>query len=174
MDTLTARARNVRLLMLDVDGVLTDGRLSFTTSGEEIKAFHVRDGHGLKLLQATGVEVAIITARSSPIVERRAAELGIGHLYQGAENKRTVVDELLAKLGIQPRDAAYMGDDVVDLPAMRRCGLALTVPDAPELVKRHAHYVARHAGGAGAVREACELIMSAQGTLDIQLARYLQ
>jgi 3-deoxy-D-manno-octulosonate 8-phosphate phosphatase (KDO 8-P phosphatase) len=174
MDALTARARDVRLLMLDVDGVLTDGRLSFTTSGEEIKAFHVHDGHGLKLLRATGVEVAIVTARRSPIVERRAAELGIGHLYQGAEDKRTIVDALLAKLGIQPREAAYMGDDVVDLPAMRRCGLVLTVPDAPALVKRHAHYVARHAGGAGAVREACELIMSAQGTLEIQLAKYLQ
>jgi 3-deoxy-D-manno-octulosonate 8-phosphate phosphatase (KDO 8-P phosphatase) len=174
VDEASTRARSIRLLILDVDGVLTDGRLYFSSAGEEIKSFHVRDGHGLKLLQATGVEVAIVTGRSSPIVERRAVELGIRHLYQGVDNKGAILDDLLAKLGVRCGEAACMGDDVVDIPLMRRCGLALTVPDAPPQVRRLAHYVARHPAGAGAVREACELIMEAQGTLEAQLARYLQ
>lgn len=174
MEDPALRARRVRLLVLDVDGVLTDGRLYFTAGGEEIKAFHVRDGHGIKLLAATGVEVAIITARSSAVVERRAAELGIRHLHQGADDKLKVLDRMLGDLGLPAEAAAYMGDDVVDLPAMRRCGLALTVPDAPPIVKRHAHRVTRAAGGAGAVREACEFIMAAQGSLDPQLAGYLR
>jgi len=174
MEDSVARARRIRLLILDVDGVLTDGRLQFTNAGEEIKTFHVRDGHGIKLLAASGVVIAIITGRRSAATERRAAELGIQHLYQGVEDKGQALDRLLDDLGLPAAEAAYMGDDVVDLPAMRRCGLALTVPDAPPLVKRHAHRVTRAAAGAGAVREACEFIMSAQGNLDAQLAVYLR
>jgi 3-deoxy-D-manno-octulosonate 8-phosphate phosphatase (KDO 8-P phosphatase) len=174
MDENASRAARVRLLMLDVDGVLTDGRLYFGASGEELKVFHSRDGHGLKMLRESGVELAIVTGRSSRAVERRAAELGIARLYQGVEDKRAVLEELLAELGLEPAAAACMGDDVVDLPVMRRCGLALTVPDAPEIVRQHAHYVTRHAAGAGAVREACEFIMSAQGSLQKRLAGYLE
>jgi 3-deoxy-D-manno-octulosonate 8-phosphate phosphatase (KDO 8-P phosphatase) len=173
MDDVSSRAARIRLLMLDVDGVLTDGRLYFSASGEEMKVFHSRDGHGLKMLRESGVEVAIITGRSSRAVERRAAELGIARLYQGVEDKGAVLEELLAELGLEAAAAAFMGDDVVDLPVMRRCGLALSVPDAPEMVRQHAHYVTAHAAGAGAVREACELIMAAQGTLQARLASYL-
>ena len=171
---VASRAARIRLLMLDVDGVLTDGRLYFTAAGEEIKVFHSRDGHGLKLLQAGGVELAIVTGRSSRAVERRAAELGIRRVYQGIGDKAAVMDELLAELGIAGAEAAYMGDDVVDLPVMRRCGLALTVPEAPEIVKRHAHYVAACPAGGGAVREACELILAAQGRLQPGLEAYLK
>ncbi len=174
MEDSILRARRVRLLVLDVDGVLTDGRLHFTNAGEEIKTFHVRDGHGIKLLAASGVEVAIVTGRRSIAVERRAAELGIAHLHQGADDKGKSFDRLLGDLGLPREAAAYMGDDVVDLPPMRRCGLALTVPDAPPIVKRHAHRITRAAAGAGAVREACEFIMFAQGSLDAQLAVYLR
>ncbi len=173
-DDATSRAARVRLLMLDVDGVLTDGRLYFTAAGEEMKVFHSRDGHGLKLLRAGGVELAIITGRSSRALERRAAELGIARVYQGIEDKAAVMDELLAELGMAAAAAAYMGDDVVDLPVMRRCGFALTVPEAPEIVKRHAHYVAASPGGGGAVREACELILAAQGKLEARLEDYLR
>ncbi|HEX9180141.1 MAG TPA: HAD-IIIA family hydrolase, partial [Burkholderiales bacterium] len=169
MEDLASRAARIRLLMLDVDGVLTDGRLYFGPSGEELKVFHSRDGHGLKMLRESGVELAIITGRSSRALERRAAELGIGRLYQGVEDKAAVMEELLSELGIERAAAACMGDDVVDLPLMRRCGLAFTVPDAPEIVRRHAHFVTRHAAGAGAVREACEVIMSAQGSLQKRL-----
>jgi len=174
VDDLASRAARVRLLMLDVDGVLTDGRLYFTAAGEEMKVFHSRDGHGLKLLREGGVEIAIITGRSSRAVERRAAELGIKRVYQGIEDKAAVMDELLAELGMDRAEAAYMGDDVVDLPVMRRCGFALTVPEAPEIVKCHAHYVAACPAGGGAVREACELILSAQGTLQARLEAYLK
>lgn len=174
MEPLASRAARIRLLILDVDGVLTDGRLYFGPSGEELKVFHSRDGHGLKMLRESGVGLAIITGRSSRALERRAAELGIARLYQGVEDKAAVMEELLAELGIERAAAACMGDDVVDLPLMRRCGLAVTVPDAPELVRQHAHYVTRHAAGAGAVREACELIMSAQGSLQKRLAGYLE
>jgi 3-deoxy-D-manno-octulosonate 8-phosphate phosphatase (KDO 8-P phosphatase) len=173
MEDLSSRAARTRLLMLDVDGVLTDGRLYFGPSGEELKVFHSRDGHGLKMLRESGVVLAIITGRSSRALERRAAELGIARLYQGVEDKAAVMEELLAELGIDRAAAAGMGDDVVDLPLMLSCGLALTVPDAPEIVRQHAHYVTRNPAGAGAVREACELIMSAQGSLQKRLARYL-
>lgn len=167
------RARHIRLAIFDVDGVLTDGRLYYADDGQELKAFNTLDGHGLKMLQATGIELAIITGRTSNVVSRRADNLGIQHLYQGVEGKRVAYEHLLGKLGIPAEQAAYMGDDVVDLPVMRRCGLALTVPAAPDLVKSHAHYVTERAGGLGAVREICELIMQAQGTFDSQMALYL-
>lgn len=167
------RARAIRLAIFDVDGVLTDGRLYYADDGQELKAFNTLDGHGLKMLQATGVELAIITGRTSNVVSRRADNLGIQHLYQGVEGKLAAYEHLLDKLGLAPEMTAYMGDDVVDLPVMRRCGLALTVPAAPELVKRHAHYVTAREGGLGAVREVCERIMQAQGTFDTQMALYL-
>ena len=174
MQAVYDRAKVLKLLVLDVDGVLTDGKLYLSDSGEEIKAFNTLDGHGLKMLKASGVDVAIITGRKSRLVEMRAGNLGIAHLYQGVEDKLSAFRELIGKLGLQPQQVAFMGDDLVDLPAMRRAGLALTVPAAPALVKQHAHYVSECSGGDGAVREVCELIMQAHGTFDAQVAPYLE
>ena len=170
---LTERAQTIRLIAFDVDGVLTDGGLYLSDSGEEFKRFNSLDGHGLKMLKASGVELAIITGRISRCVELRAQNLGITHLHQGVSDKLGVMQALLAQLRLPASAAAFMGDDVVDLPVMRYTGLALSVPDAPQVVRDRAHYVTRRGGGYGAVREACELLMSAQGTLDSQLAPYL-
>ncbi|MEW5903694.1 MAG: HAD family hydrolase [Pseudomonadota bacterium] len=171
--TLAARIKPLRLIAFDVDGVLTDGGLYLSDSGEETKRFNTLDGHGLKMLQNSGVELAIITGRTSRCVELRARNLGIQHLYQGVEDKLAAMRGLLTALGLQPEQAAFMGDDVVDLPAMLNVGVAFSVPAAPQCVRDRADYVSQHAGGSGAVREVCELIMSAQGTLDAQLAPYL-
>lgn len=167
------QANSIRLAAFDIDGIMTDGGLYLSDSGEEFKRFNSLDGHGLKMLKASGVELAIITGRTSRCVELRARNLGINHLFQGVENKLETMQALLRQLDISADAAAYMGDDVVDLPVMRRMALAFTVPEAPQLVRDHAHYVTRRNGGNGAVREVCELIMSAQGTLDAQLAQYL-
>lgn len=168
------RAKSIRLIALDVDGVMTDGGLYLSDSGEEFKRFNSLDGHGLKMLKASGVELSIITGRTSRCVELRAHNLGITYLYQGVSDKLDAMQKLLASLQMPPAAAAFMGDDVVDLPVMRHVGLALSVPDAPQVVRDRAHYVTRRNGGHGAVREVCELLMSAQGTLDAQLARYLK
>jgi len=171
---LSSRAKLIRLMAFDVDGVMTDGGLYLSDSGEEFKRFNSLDGHGLKMLRASGVEIAIITGRTSRCVAARAQNLGIVHVLQGVENKLETMIGLLNKLEL-PRDAAaYMGDDVVDLSVMRHVGLAISVPESPQLVREHSDYVTQRGGGYGAVREACELIMSAQGTLDAQLALYLQ
>lgn len=168
------RAKLIRLIAFDIDGVMTDGGLYFSDSGDEFKRFNSLDGHGLKMLRASGVEVAIITGRTSRCVDARAKNLGINHLYQGVEHKLEAMIDLLDKLRLSRDSAAYMGDDVVDLAVMRHVGLAISVPESPLLVRKHSHYVTQCSGGHGAVREACELIMSAQGTLDAQLAPYLQ
>lgn len=170
---ISTRARAIRLAAFDVDGVLTDGLLYYNDAGEEMKAFHVQDGHGIKMLQESGVAVAIITSRKSALVENRARNLGIAHLYQGVENKREAMDTLLQRLNLGWTAASYMGDDVIDLPVLRRCGFAASVPEAPALVRRHAHYITHAAGGRGAVREFAELVLHAQGSLDAALARYL-
>lgn len=171
-DVLT-RARAIRLAAFDVDGVLTDGLLYYNDAGEEMKAFHVQDGHGIKMLQESGVAVAIITSRNSALVAHRARNLGISHLYQGVENKRDAMETLLLRLNLDWAAASYMGDDVIDLPVLRRCGFAASVPEAPALVRQHAHYVTRTGGGRGAVREFAELVLHAQGSLNAALARYL-
>lgn len=169
-----SRAKLIRLIAFDVDGVMTDGGLYYSDSGEEFKRFNSLDGHGLKMLRASGVEVAIITGRTSRCVEARAKNLGIAHVYQGAEHKLEAMIALLDKLKLSRDAAAYMGDDVVDLGVMRHVGLSISVPESPQLVREHSDYVTQRSGGHGAVREACELIMSAQDTLDAQLAPYLQ
>jgi 3-deoxy-D-manno-octulosonate 8-phosphate phosphatase (KDO 8-P phosphatase) len=174
MQDIYAKARRVRLAAFDVDGVMTDGALYLTDGGEEIKAYHSLDGHGLKMLRQSGVELAIITGRTSRNVALRAKNLGIELLYQGVEDKAIAFAELLAARGLEASATAYMGDDVVDLPVLTRCGLALSVPDAPLIVKQHVDYVTRAGGGRGAVREICELIMHAQGTLDTRLQSYLK
>jgi 3-deoxy-D-manno-octulosonate 8-phosphate phosphatase (KDO 8-P phosphatase) len=166
------QTRHIRLAAFDVDGVLTDGRLHYAENGETVKAFDVRDGMGLKLLQDAGIELAIITSRRSPGVLSRAADLGIVRVQQGVTDKRAAFDELLGALSIVPQAAAFMGDDLVDLPVFRRCGFAVTVPGAPAPLKRHAHYVTRAAGGRGAVREFCEVILHHRGGLAVQIHRF--
>ena len=171
---LDQRARQGRVLLLDVDGVLTDGTLYYSGDGEALKAFNIQDGLGIKMLQASGVEVAIITGRTSRALELRAQNLGIRHVHQGAQRKVTALTDVLHALDLGAESAACIGDDLPDLPLFTRCGFAATVPDAPEQVRRCAHYVTRRAGGRGAVREICELIMAAQGTFQAQLAPYLE
>jgi len=162
-------AKAIRLLLLDVDGVLTDGRLFLSDSGEEYKAFHSRDGHGIKMLIASGVRVGIVTGRSSRVVQRRAEDLGISLLIQGCHDKRATVLSLLAEHRLAAHEVAFMGDDVIDLPAMQSVGLGVAVADAHPLVRARAHWVTQQKGGEGAVRELCELLMHTQGTLDNQL-----
>jgi len=167
------RVRRLRLMIFDVDGVLTDGTLYLGEAGVEMKAFHVRDGHGLKMLRESGVAVAILSARRSRAVDLRAAELGIELVEQGAADKGAAFERLVSRLRLPPADTGYMGDDVVDLPVFARCGFAASVPEAPELVRERAHHVTRAAGGRGAAREICELIMRAQSTLERSIARSL-
>lgn len=174
MQAFIELAKPIKLVIFDVDGVMTDGRLYLSDDGQETKAFNSLDGHGMKMLKRSGVELAIITGRTSRVVEMRAANLGIARLYQGVEDKLAAYLQLLAEMQLEPAATAFMGDDVVDLPAMRRCGLALTVPEAPALVKQHAHYVTTLGGGRGAVREVCEAIMRAQQTFEAQMAQYLE
>ncbi len=174
MQDVLNKARHIRLAIFDVDGVLTDGRLYYGPAGEVFKVFHSHDGHGVKMLRQAGIDLALLSGRDSPCVDRRAAELGIQLVYQGIEDKLACYEQLLAELGLEENAAAFMGDEVVDLPVMRRCGLALSVPEAPPWVKRHAHYVTHRSGGAGAVREACELMLRAQGALQPQLDRCLR
>ncbi|MDR2218984.1 MAG: 3-deoxy-manno-octulosonate-8-phosphatase KdsC [Methylobacillus sp.] len=168
------RARRVKLLVLDVDGVMTDGRLYLCDDGQEFKAFNSQDGLGMKLLKASGVELAIITGRTSNVVVKRAENTGVAHFFQGVEDKLAAFHELAGKLKLDHAQCAFMGDDVVDLPPMLQSGLAITVPAAPALVKERAHYVTAREGGCGAVREVCELIMQAQGTFDSQMMQFLK
>ncbi len=173
MDTARRHARDVRLMIFDVDGVLTDGRLYYTDAGDELKAFSTLDGHGIKMLIASGVDTAILTGRTSGSVAHRARNLGIGHVLQGVEDKRAAFLKLASDLALNPANCGYMGDDVVDLPVLTRCGFSATTREAPEIVRRHAHFIATQPAGAGAAREVCELLMRAQGTLDAALAPYL-
>ena len=168
------RAKRIRLLALDVDGVLTDGRIYISDDGKECKAYNIRDGLGMKMLQGYGVTLALISGRTSRSAEARAQDIGIARLYQGVDDKVSVFEELRRELELEPADCAFMGDDLVDLPAMRMAGLALTVADAPAVVKERAHFVTQRPGGHGAVREACELILQSQGLLAPAFAKYLE
>lgn len=168
------RAKQIKLVVFDVDGVMTDGSLYLCDDGQEFKAFNTQDGLGMKLLKASGVELAIITGRISNVVVKRAENTGVAHYFQGVEDKLEAFERLAAELGLEHHQCAFMGDDVVDLPPMRRSGLAVTVPAAPPLVKEHAHFVTTREGGRGAVRELVELIMHAQGTFDAQMAQFLK
>lgn len=166
------RLGKIRLLLLDVDGVMTDGRIVYDDHGNETKAFDVKDGHGLKLLQRAGIRVGIITGRQSPVVDRRAAELGIDLVYQGAKDKLVPFREILHKTGLTADQIAYVGDDLPDVPILRRVGFAATVADALAEVKPHVHYVTRHPGGRGAVREICDLLLKETGRWESVAARY--
>jgi 3-deoxy-D-manno-octulosonate 8-phosphate phosphatase (KDO 8-P phosphatase) len=168
------RAERIELLALDVDGVLTDGRLFLGDNGVEYKAFFSRDGHGIKLLMGAGVEVAVITGRSSKVVANRMSALGVKRVHQGKDRKRPVFDAMLRELGLDATRAAYVGDDLVDLPVMRACGLAVAVADADPRVRAAAHWSTTSPGGRGAVREVCELILAARGALDSALEPWLE
>ena len=171
-DSLPQRCARIEMLVLDVDGVLTDGCIRYTDQGAEIKAFHVRDGSGLKLWTSLGKKAGIITGRRSSVVERRASELGITSVVQGADNKKTALLLMLKALKLTPDVICAIGDDFVDLAMMRASGLAVAVADACPEAKEDAHYVTQALGGRGAVREVIELILRAQGSWETILARY--
>jgi 3-deoxy-D-manno-octulosonate 8-phosphate phosphatase (KDO 8-P phosphatase) len=171
VDELTRRARAIRLAIFDVDGVMTDGTVFMGPRGEALKAFNILDGHGVKMLQAAGIATAIISGRSSKMVALRAKELAIRHVQQGAKDKLAAFEQLIARLGVDARACAFVGDDVMDLPVMRRCGFAVSVPNGAEAVRSEAHYVTRAGGGRGAVREFCEVVLRAQGHLGTAEAR---
>ena len=167
------RAARVRLMIFDVDGILTDGSLHYGPEGEVIKTFNVLDGHGIKLLQQSGVATAIISARQSALVARRASDLGIAHIHQGVHDKRAAFEQLLDKTGIAPDACGFVGDDVIDLPILLRVGFAASVPNGHPEVKSRVHFVTETAGGAGAARELCDFILRAQGNYEAALAPYL-
>ena len=162
-DDLAVRAAAIELLLLDVDGVLTDGSVVYTDDGAELKRFHVRDGSGLKLWHAAGKRSAIVSGRKSSVVERRAAELGIAPVLQGRGEKLAALAEVLAATGLRPEQVCAVGDDLPDVPVLRRCGLAVSVADACPEVRAAANYVTAVAGGRGAVREAIEWLLKIQG-----------
>ena len=167
------RARAVKLTIFDVDGVMTDGGLYIGPSGEDFKRFNVYDGHGIHLLSAGDIATAVITARSSRALEQRSRELGISHCLMARRNKLEALGELLHTTGLSSEQCCYVGDEVVDLPVLLRCGLAVAVPNAHRIALQIAHWVTPSAGGDGAVREVCEMILHAQGKLDAILKSYL-
>ncbi|MCB1733662.1 MAG: 3-deoxy-manno-octulosonate-8-phosphatase KdsC [Gammaproteobacteria bacterium] len=173
MQDILARAARIKLVIFDVDGVLTDGSLFLGDNGEEYKAFNSRDGHGMKMLQQAGVAIGIITGRTSNVVRYRMESLGVEYVYQGQLDKLPAYLDLLEKTGLKPEETAYVGDDVVDLPIMGHVGLAIAVADAHPLVLRHAHWHTLHAGGRGAGRDVCEMLMEGRGVLDDMLSQYL-
>ena len=162
----------IKLLLLDVDGVLTDGRIYIDDNGVETKAFDVKDGHGLKLIQRAGIQVGFITGRESEVVNYRAKELGIDLVYQGIKNKLEVYSLICNDLGLRDEEIAYMGDDLIDLPILRRVGLSASVPDGSDEIKPYVKYIATRKGGRGAVREFCELILKKGGYWNKVMERY--
>ncbi len=174
MKDILDKASRVRVVVFDVDGVLTDGSLYLGDDGQEYKAFHSRDGHGMAMLREAGVEIGIITGRTSRVVVHRMASLGIEHVYQGQRDKLPAFQDLIGKLGLSADEVAFVGDDVVDLPILVRAGLAIAVADAHPLVVRHSHWQTPSPGGRGAARDVCELILEARGQLDELLRRYLR
>lgn len=173
MTTARDSATKIRLMAFDVDGVMTDGNLYFTANGETVKSFSTLDGHGLKMLQNAGVEVAIISGRSSRALAMRAANLNITELHMGVQDKRACLIELLSARQLEASQAGYMGDDVVDLPILRYCGFSAAPVDGHEFVKTHVDYVTVKPAGRGAVREVCDYLLAAQDKLDAMLAAYL-
>lgn len=167
------RASAIRLIAFDIDGVMTDGGLTYNDAGVEAKTFNVQDGLGIKFAQRAGIEVAIVTGRTSGVVAARARDLGVEHLFQGVADKGKVLQQLLARLGLEAKEAAFMGDDLIDLPAMRRVGFAIAPANARPVVKENAHYTTVAAGGHGAVREVIEFILESQDKFAPILASYL-
>jgi len=173
MQDIEHKASQIRLVIFDVDGVLTDGSLFIGDDGQEYKAFHSKDGLGMSLLQQSGVQIAIITARSSEVVNIRMQTLGVRYVFQGRKNKISAYEELKQQTGFSDAQIAYVGDDLIDLPVMRQAGLAIAVNDAHPLVTQHAHWQTPSAGGRGAARDVSEMIMQAQGTFESSLTAFL-
>jgi len=168
------RAKRIKVAVFDVDGILTNGGLMLGDDGLEYKVFHSQDGLGMKMLKSTGIRMAYITGRKSNVVVKRAENTGVSIIYQGIDDKLEAFNDLLEKQGVSAEECLFMGDDVIDIPPMRRAGLAITVPHAMPLVKEYAHYTTERQAGFGAVREVCEMLMKAQGTFDAQMAPYLK
>ena len=168
------KIKAIKILILDVDGVMTDGKIIYDDDGKEIKIFDVKDGHGIKLLMRAGIDVAIITARESKVVLHRARNLGIEMVYQKAMDKVIAFEDILKKRQLSPQETAYIGDELVDIPLLRRVGFAVTVKDAVADVKKHVDYTTAKNGGCGAVREICELILKVQGKWDEVTAKYFE
>lgn len=173
MKSLQAVAKTIELVIFDVDGVLTDGSLFIGDDGQQYKAFNSKDGHGIRMLHDAGIRTAILTGRTSKVVNHRAAELGIDIVLQGHRDKRPAFEALVEQTGLAPEVIAYVGDDVIDLPVMTRVGLAVAVNDAHPMAKRHAHWVTENPGGRGAAREVCEFLLDSRGLLDARLESYL-
>ena len=173
-EEIIARASKIKLLLLDCDGVLTDGRIFLLPDGDETKSFDVKDGHAIVMLQRAGVKVGIISGRKSSIVRARAKELGIAHLHEMAWAKTEVYEKILIEERLKDEEVCYIGDDVVDIPLLRRAGLAVSVADAVEEAKQFSHLVTGREGGRGAVREVIELMLKAQGKWDEALSRYVE
>lgn len=171
-ERLVEKIRSIRLLILDVDGVLTDGRIIMDDTGREIKNFDVRDGHGLKVLMRFGIAVVLLTGRRSSVVEHRARDLGIDEVHQGIFDKAGMLDEILQKRNLQSSHCAFIGDDIVDIPILKKVGLSVAVADATEDVKRVVDYTTTKQGGRGAVRELCEMILKGQGKWEEVARRY--
>ncbi|HPF59491.1 MAG TPA: 3-deoxy-manno-octulosonate-8-phosphatase KdsC [Candidatus Competibacteraceae bacterium] len=173
MHDVLSKAAQIQLVIFDVDGVLTDGRLYLGNDGNEFKAFHIRDGHGIKMLLDAGVDIAIISGRHAASVERRITDLGIRYAYLGVQDKRAAFNNLLVRLSLTADQVAYVGDDLIDLPVMTQAGLAIAVQDADPFVKQYAHWQTPHRGGYGAARDVCELVLEARGQLRSARSRYL-
>lgn len=168
------RAKRIKLLILDVDGVMTDGRIIIDDKGNELKFFDVRDGHGIKLLTSSGLKVALVTGRESVVVKKRAGELGIRHLYQGISDKAEICDKILKDMALMPEEAAFVGDDLIDIPAMKMVGLSVAVADSVSEAADIAHIITENKGGRGAVREVCEFILKAKGLWDVIIDKYMK
>ncbi|EKD70986.1 MAG: hypothetical protein ACD_46C00306G0003 [uncultured bacterium] len=173
MQTAVEKAKQIKLLILDVDGILTTGIVYYVGQHEQMRGFHLHDGLGIKLMQKCDINIAIISGKRSEAVEKRVAELGIEHAYLGNDNKLPAYDELKTNLNLQDHEIAYMGDDLPDLPLLRRAGLAVTVPNAPVIIQQHVDIVTTKKGGKGAVREICEFILNAQEKYQPLLQSYL-
>lgn len=173
MTEMTEQAKKIKLIIFDVDGVLTDGGLYFTAEGTEIKRFNSLDGHGIKMLKDNNVEVAVITARDSKTVAHQMKNLDITYFYQGQSNKLIAFNKLLQKLNLSADEVAYVGDDVIDLPVMTKVGFAVAVANAHELVKQRSDFITENTGGHGAIREVCDFILKAQGKFDDAMKPFL-
>ncbi len=173
-EELRNRILPLRLMIFDVDGVLTDGRVIYSADGSEIKEFDVQDGHGIRLLQRAGIELALISGRASSALTHRAADLGITIVHQGSKIKLEAFEQILSETGLKSYQTGYMGDDLIDIPVMRRAGFAAAVPNSVPHVFPHAHYVTKARGGHGAAREICEIILHIQGLWDGVTQRYFK
>lgn len=171
---LKAIAKNIKLLILDVDGVMTDGSIILDNKGNEFKAFHVRDGHGIKMLANAGIQVAIITGRQSEVVERRARELGIKEVYQGRHKKIETLAKVIGKFRVKESEVSYIGDDIVDMPILKRVGLPIAVADADDETKAYAMMITKNSGGRGAVREVSDFILKSKGLWDSMMREYFE